>query len=331
MTRLDAVETESTGSASFVGVVTSIAGILLVLVTVVADRAWRSAADLASQRIDLAATRQAAQTLEDDVNRLAAEMNTVRGEGMARKIERDRLATMLTAFEAELAARRGGLDSEDRKQFDLQRDLAQARADLERLEKQRKEAQETPNKTVKIENFPTPLSKPVDNKEVHFQLKNGRLTYVPMNEFVGQIGELVREKAWKLKDSAEFTDTFGPIDGFTVRYTVIREDVAWEDAVHTGRGGSMLALDHAEFLPSSAQLGEPVQDALSSKSSFRGRLDDLNPKRTTVTVWVYGDSFGDFRHIRKQLYQRGFTVAARPLSDGMTIGGSRHGSKSAAE
>ncbi len=331
MARPDVSESESTGSLSLVGVVTSIVGILLVLVTVVADRAWRSASVLASENADLAATRQAAQSLEGDVNRMAAEVNSVRAEGAMRKAERDQLATILTAAEQELAQRRGALDADARKQFDLQRDLAQARADLEHLDTQRKAALEAPDKTVKIESFPTPLSKPVDNKEVHFQLKQGRLTYVPMNDFLSQVGELVREKAWKLKDSAEFTDTYGPIEGFTVRYTVVREDVSWEDAVHTGHGGSTVALDHVEFLPASTTLGEPLQEALANKSAFHGRLDDLNAKHTTITVWIYPDSFGEFRHVRKQLYQRGFTVAARPLSEWMNIGGSRHGSKSAAE
>jgi hypothetical protein len=331
MARLDTIESESTGNASFVGVVTSIAGILLVLVTVVADRAWRSAAEVANENVDLAATRQTAQTLEGEVNRLAGAINSVRAESAARRLERDRLGAMLVAAESELGKRRGGLEAEDRKQLDLQRDLAQARAALDELEKKRKEVLEKPDKTIKVESFPTPLSKPVDSKEVHFQLKNGRITYVPMTEFVAQVQELFREKSWKLKDSTEFTDTFGPLDGFTIRYTIVKEDIPWEDAVHTGHGGATIAMDRAEFLPSSAQLGEPVQDALTSKSAFRGRLDDLNAKRTTVTVWVYPDSFADFRFIRKQLYERGFTVAARPLAEGMTIGGSRHGSKSAAE
>ncbi len=279
MARHDAVETESGGNVPLVGVVTSIAGILLVLVTVVADRAWQSASLLANENVDLAATRQAAQSLEAEVNRLAAETNTVHAEAAVRRMERDRLATMLAAADAELAARRGGLDAEGRKQFDLERDLAQARANLEQLEKQRKEAADTPSKTVKVESFPTPLSRPVDSKEVHFQLKNGHLAYVPMNEFLAQVSELVREKQWKLKDSGEFTDTFGPVDGFTVRFTVVREEIPWEEAVHSGHGGATIALDHAEFLPSTSQLGEPIQEALTSKSAFRGRLDDLNPKR----------------------------------------------------
>ena len=332
MARPDVVETESGGAFSLVGVVTSIAGILLVLVTVVADRAWQSAAAMVGISVDLAATQRSEQSLEGEVNRLAAEANTVRAEAAARRLERDHLAMLITAGEAELGARRNTLVDDDKKQLDLDRELAQARADLDRLEKQRKETAEKPDKTVKIESFPTPLSRPVDTKEIHFQLRHGRLAYVPMNEFLAEVIELVREKSWKLKDDTEFTETFGPVDGFTVRYTVVREDIPWEEAMHSGRhGGSSVSLDRCEFLPSSSQQGEPIQDALGSKSAFRGRLDDLNPKRTTVTVWVYPDSFGDFRFVRKQLYEKGFTVAARPMAEGSNVGGSRHGSKSAVE
>ncbi len=333
MTRPDAMETESGGAFSLVGVGTSVAGVLLVLATIVADRIWQSASAAIGVSVDMAATRQTEETLESEVNRLVAQINTVRAEAAARRFERDRLATMLTAAEAELAARRNALADDDDKQVELDRELAQAQAELDRLEKQRKTALEKPDKTVKVENFPTPLSKPVDTKEIHFQLKHGRLAYVPMNEFMSQVQELFREKSWKLKDSNEITETYGPVDGFTVRYTMVREEVSWEEAVRKGErgGGTIVALDRCEFLPSSSQLGEPVQDALSSRSAFRGRLDDLNPKRTTVTVWVYPDSFADFRFIRKQLYDRGFTVAARPKSDETFIGGSRNGSKSAAE
>ena len=175
------------------------------------------------------------------------------------------------------------------------------------------------------------MSKPVDNKEIHFQLKQGRLAYVPLNEFVAQFRSIVQEKLWKLKDSSEINETIGPWDGFTIRYTVVREDIPWEDVVRTGVSGSRYGLDKAEFFPVSGQLGEPVADALSNRSAFRGRLDDLNAKHTTVTVWIYPDSFEQFRHVRKELYRLGFTVAARPLSEWMNIGGSSHGSKSAAE
>ncbi len=37
------------------------------------------------------------------------------------------------------------------------------------------------------------------------------------------------------------------------------------------------------------------------------------PAETVVTVWVYPDSFGEFRKLKSALYREGFLAAARPL------------------
>ena len=38
-----------------------------------------------------------------------------------------------------------------------------------------------------------------------------------------------------------------------------------------------------------------------------------------------------FREMRKQMHERGYSVAGRPLAQGQPIAGSPHGSKSAAQ
>ena len=48
--------------------------------------------------------------------------------------------------------------------------------------------------TVKIENFPTPISRVVDENEAHFQLRRGRIAYVPFNEFAGKFRSLLEQK-----------------------------------------------------------------------------------------------------------------------------------------
>ena len=57
----------------------------------------------------------------------------------------------------------------------------------------------------------------------------------------------------------------------------------------------------------------------------------MNPARTTITLWVYPDSFTLYRRLRNELVEQGFSVAARPLADGMTIRRSPLGTQSAAQ
>ncbi len=86
-----------------------------------------------------------------------------------------------------------------------------------------------------------------------------------------------------------------------------------------------------DLLPTSAQLGETLQQALAADSQFRAATARLDPRRTTITLWTYPDSFAQYRALRKELYQLGYAVAGRPLPHRFPIGGSPSGSKSAAE
>jgi hypothetical protein len=140
----------------------------------------------------------------------------------------------------------------------------------------------------------------------------------------------VRRQMYKLMDLPELTDTVGPEGGFRLRYTMERRDVSVETQVRTGQG-AYVQLKQYTLIPTSSELGEPIQTALAEGSEFGQRLAGLRPGKTTITVWVYPDSFAAFRQLRKDLYGRGFAVAGRPLPDGVPIGGSPGGTKSAAE
>ena len=89
-------------------------------------------------------------------------------------------------------------------------------------------------------------------------------------------------------------------------------------------------LEDWELIPTSAVLGESIEEALAPGAEFLARIGKLDPDRATVTLWIYPDSFTDFRRVKKELYTRGLATAARPLPKDMPIAGSRDGSKSAA-
>ena len=48
-------------------------------------------------------------------------------------------------------------------------------------------------------------------------------------------------------------------------------------------------------------------------------------------MWVYPDGFALYRKLRDDLHERGYTVSARPLPEGMAIRGSPAGSVSAGQ
>jgi hypothetical protein len=86
-----------------------------------------------------------------------------------------------------------------------------------------------------------------------------------------------------------------------------------------------------EIVPEFESRGETYENTRNPISEFSRAINRINPSRATITLWVYPDSFTLYRQIRNELVERGFSVAARPLPQGMTIRGSPQGTQSAAQ
>jgi hypothetical protein len=78
-------------------------------------------------------------------------------------------------------------------------------------------------------------------------------------------------------------------------------------------------------------MGETIDEAMDPQSNLRAVLARHKSRDTTITLWTYPDSFGEFRRLKKELYLLGFPIAGRPLPADAPIGGSPRGSKSAAQ
>ena len=113
-------------------------------------------------------------------------------------------------------------------------------------------------------------------------------------------------------------DKLGPINGFMLRYRM--------SAIP---GGFELERFEIDVIPEN--IGETLEESLQTGGMLRGELSSRVPAETVVTVWVYPDSFGEFRRLKTALYREGFLAAARPLPDDILIGASPRGTRSAAQ
>jgi hypothetical protein len=332
---------DSPGQDSFLDVVANMVGILIILVTVVGVRAGQAPVDAPSPeplepadpqaRAQLAAARSAATSLEAEVHAVNADSTALRDEIAARRAERNRLATFIAAVKAELEGRRSALSAAGQRDFDLERSLVDARAKLQQLERQRADLAHAQPTSVQVQNLPTPIAKTVHGKEIHLQLRGGRLAIIPLEELLEEFQETARHKVYKLQSQNEVVDTVGPLGGFRLRYTLGRFDLSMDDQMSTGRSGSVVKLVRWDLLPVSSTLGEPIDDALAEQSSLRRLLATLNPSADTITVWTYPDSFSAFRRLKAELHAMRFATAGRPLPIGQPIGGSPEGTRSAAQ
>jgi hypothetical protein len=276
------------------------------------------------------ASRQTTEAIERDINAVAAKSKVQQATVALRKAERDRFQLVITAVERELERRRNNLDESARQALELRRDASAARSELESLEQQRSVVESSAAQTIVIEHIPTPMAKTVFGKEVHFRLLHGRLAYVPLEELIEKMKDEIRVTAEKLRTTSQTIETVGPMGGFHLRYML-----RLTEQTQSTRYGDVKR-EAPEFVgfylqPVSDQLGETFQQAMSAGSQFRSIIEGLNPDTTTITVWVYPDSFNEFLILKREMFQRGFLTASWPLPFDQPISGGPNGRRSASQ
>lgn len=332
---------EAPGNDSFLDVVANLVGILLILIMVVGtqaknafvaaiDRAPPASTEPTKLEREVAAAEAAASAVERDFQNLSEKIARQKFEVEYRHLERDRLATAVAAAQKVLEQRRSELSAAEQEQFDLYAQLNTARRELRDLRLARDAALNTAATPGIIEHLPTPLAKTVFGKELHLQLRHGKVAFVPLNEFVAQLKEDAPKNSWKLKDADRITETLGPLEGFRMKYTLAKTSKIVQTQAGAARG-SYVELERFILIPLSDDMGEPIETALEPGSGLQWILKEYPSDRTTVTVWVYPDSFEEFRKLKAELFKLGYSTAGRPLPEGHPIGGSPEGSHSAAQ
>lgn len=328
-------EEEAVGRDSFLDVMANIVGILILLVMVVGARAAiapdsepiETATSTGPSEDELRTAFNQAAKKRADVNEIVERSASMHLETVRRESERMRLQTLVSAVSAEIKQHREKLSLDQQLDFDLRRQLAEAKIKLEDLTRRELGITDATPEVVEIQNLPTPIAQSVEGEELHVRLAAGHLAVVPIDELIDAMRDDARQNMWRLEKQPTFTSTVGPISEFRLKYVVRERQVSVP-----GRGTASIAeVARWQLMPSRAEIGEPVDQALLPDSKFLRALADRRSTNTTVTIWVYPDSFRHFRTMKDALFDRGFTTAARPLPDGIPIAGSPHGTRSSAE
>lgn len=329
-------DTEAPGQDSFLDVVANLVGILIILIMVIGAGAKSALVDAAPDAaahevdIDVATPQAAAKELERDVYQLQSKIDRHKLEVAYRQAERDQLLQLVQTADHDLSERRQKLSDADQAEYDLRLKLSQADQQLDELRRTRAALEAAADTPGVIRHLPTPIAKTVFGKEVHFRLLGGNLAYVPLDELVEVMKNEAPQKLWKLKDAPRTTEMIGPMQGFRMKYTLRHADYALD----TNSGPMVqrrIELERFELIPEGSRLGQPVEQALQNGSELRTVLAENDRQRTTVTVWVYPDSFRQFRTLKEELYKLGYLAASRPLPDGELIAGGPSGTRSASQ
>jgi hypothetical protein len=326
------------GQDSFLDIVANLVGILIILVMVIGAQATDAMVEAGPEEenieqqptIDVSAAKAGAVAVEKDIHEIDARIKRQEMEIAYRQKERDRVMQVLNSVEQELQTQRDELSDDERQRLETNRRLMMSYSELQELQEDLQALEnQKPSKHV-IEHLPTPMAKTVFGREVHFRLQGSRLAYVPWDELVEQLKQDAPNKVWKLKSSPRVTEVLGPVRGFRMKYTLHKA----QQISSVGGAVAMqqrIELDRFVLIPVRDDLGEPLDAALHGESEFKAILERFEPDRTTVTVWVYPDSYDQFRHLKAELFRRGYATAGRPMPEGHPIGGSPDGSRSAAQ
>ncbi len=331
-------QTDDPGQDSFLDIVANIVGILIILIMVagvqtkdvLVEAAIAGSEHNEINHADIRDASDEATRLQSSLRSTALEIAHVESEISARDDVQQQLEGATRQLEDNIASQRSELTADQQAIYDIRRQQDLAKAELARLDLQKSSLDNYEQPPEVIKHLPTPMAKTVFGKEEHYRLLGGHLTRVPMNEFINVVRTQFKLKMWKLKEASQITETAGPINGFNLKYTMRRVDyISQTPAGPSRRKGVEVA--SLVLLPVSSQLGEPLEEALRDGSVFRQELAKLDPQRTTITVWTYPDSFGQFRTLKQELFKIGFLSAGRPMPEEYPIGASPDGRRSAAQ
>jgi hypothetical protein len=332
------------GHDAFLDIVANLVGILIILVVVLGSQSTTVIEEIKEQQLQdpsgdvLATEQQLSELAQQSMRAAAAQADSDRIEKTVVKYQvlidqRDRQRAMLLDLLAQAKAaweeKKKELDQQATELASLASQFDRASEKLAQLKGQRQRLEEQPEQVVAVAHLPTPMAKTVFGDELHFRLKDNRLSVVPVDQLLDEIRRDFQRVAAGPR-SGLMDAAVGPIRGYVARYEMAK------DREMVSRGGRVgmstrIQLVGMKLEPLSEPHGQPIEKVLSGSSELDIELAGRDPGSTSITVWVYPDSFATFRKLKELLYAKGFATAGRPLPIDQPITGSPHGSRSRAQ
>lgn len=329
------------GHDAFLDIVANLVGILIILVVVLGAQSQQSPEPdpdpVPKEEVVVASVEQLdrlgqlamrAASAQRDSHRLEATIVSYDQRLKNEKLKRDRLLDLLSVAQLAWEDKQKDLDEQRVSAARLQTLLTQSQDELASLAGRRDELDQAEPELVRLTHLPTPMAKTVFGDEIYLRLKNNRLSVVPIDPLIESIkGDL---RAIASSRNRRDAGVAGPIRGYIAHYAMDKQLAR----VRQGSGvatGVRMTLAGIVFEPVQEPHGQPIDQVMSGGNFLDIELAGRDPGSTTITVWVYPDSFAAFRDLREHLYRRGFATAARPLPEGHPIAGSPNGSRSDAQ
>lgn len=343
--RRNKAEQADVGEDSFLDVVANVVGVLIILVMLIGVRASQTVVALPESAV--ATSNESVPPQEPLLDERSEEELTAEIEEVSRHVQaanrrlkksmvkivnlgyqaklqdkhRLELAAHSSEMQEELERRREALSADSQQKFDVQNKIFNAKLELDELSDQQLTLLNTPSHVEEIEIEATPVARRVDEEATHLRLLKGNVCRVPFYELLEAMEYERASIQRELSNTQRVNRMVGPIGGFRLRLKT-RQVIANQAVTGPLVGQSRT---RGAFIPfyyfdaGSNQLGEQIDQAMLPTSNLRSTLVDARRKSPVIVVWVYNDSFDEFRTLKKLLSEMSFSVATYTLPVGTPI------------
>ena len=333
------------GHDAFLDIVANLVGILIILVVVLGSQSTAVIQEIKEKVVEestvaenhasdeqlsvLAQHTMRASSAQADSNRLEKMVARYDKVIASREQQRAVLLDLLATAKSVWDEKKKELDQRATELAKRQSDFEQATEKLAELQGEASRLENEPEEVVAVAHLPTPMARTVFGDELHFRLKDNRLSVVPIEKLIDEIRQDFARAASGSRNGL-LDSAVGPIRGYVARYEMAKDRELVSQGGRVGMA-TRVQLVGMRIDPLTEPHGQPIQKVLAESSQLDIELAGRDPGSTTITVWVYPDSFAAFRHLKEHLYAKGFATAARPLPMDRAITASPQGTRSRAQ
>jgi hypothetical protein len=322
------------GEDAFLDTIANLVGILIILVFIVAANTRTVAEQITQAEIEAQAEKlddpvSTAKNIDNDLARQEEELAKHSVEVAYRSAEREHVLEQVLAIKQDMDDAKSELTDDQRIAVEQHQQLSSLEQELMQLENQGDNlSQEKP--AIVLQHLPTPMAKTVFGKELHLMIKDQQITVIPWDMLVERLKKEARAAVARSTRRDRIVEQIGPFEGFVMEYSLVSTRGLVSNGTATAMA-QMVQLEKFELEPTAEILHQSMDEAMSSNGRLRIELSNYPPRETTITAWVYPESFETFRQLKERLFSEGYLTAARPIPNGVRIGASPRGSSSTAQ
>ena len=292
------IDDTAIGEDAFLDTIANLVGIIIILVVIVGSRSSATAKIAVAKEIEsevnqLESPLDKSKNLGQDLQKQYDELHGYNNEISFRDAERMAIMDRVTVAEKIVEEELGKIDQSARELIETEQEMSDLEKQLANLLQQQGDVQSIEKSTAILQHLPTPMAKTVFGRELHVMMRGGKVAVIPWDRLVDSLKIEARRSAERNSQKDRFVNQLGPIDGFLMTYGLKSQSGIMSNG-STTKLARTIELEKFELDPTNDVVYESVTETMGIGGRLRFELASSTAQHTTITVWVYPDSFNEF-------------------------------------